>query len=103
MENVAEWEAVLLGKRYVQTVVGGGSLKLEIKTAAKTLAQGQSPGFVDTGAERCVNHKVHASAFIEKAFGDDGALGWIIDEDEPARVDVLYRIVVRQFIGARVV
>ena len=100
MENVAEWEAVLLGKRYVQTIVGCRSLELKIEAAAETLAQGQSPGFIDARAERRMDDQLHASAFIEKAFGNDGALGWDIAENGAALKNVLNGLGGSRFIEA---
>ena len=47
VEDIGEGEAVLLGERDVDAVVGGGGLQFEVERAAETLAQGQAPGLVD--------------------------------------------------------
>ena len=43
VEDVGEREAVLLGKRDVDAVVGGGGLQFEVEAAAEALAQRQVP------------------------------------------------------------
>ena len=65
---------MLLAERDVQAVVGGGGLQFEIERAAEALAQREAPGFVDAGAERRVDHELHAAAFVEEALGDHGLL-----------------------------
>ena len=55
-------------------VIGGRGLQFEIKRAAETLAQRESPSLVDAAAKRRVNHELHSATFIEKAFGDNGFL-----------------------------
>ena len=52
----------------------GGGLQFEAEPAAEPLAQGQSPGAVDAAAERCVQHELHAAAFVEEPLGDDPLL-----------------------------
>lgn len=51
VKDVGEREAVLFGEADVNAVVGGGGLQLIVKPAAKTLAQGETPGAVDAAAE----------------------------------------------------
>ena len=89
MKNVSERKTVLLRQRNVQAIVGGRSLELKIEAAAETLAQGQSPGLVDAGAERSVDDQLHAAAFIEETLGNDGALGKNITQHGAAFEDVL--------------
>ena len=67
---------MLLGKSNVQTVVGGCGLQLEVESDAETLAQSETPGFVDAAAKRRVDHQLHAAAFIEKAFRNHGLFAW---------------------------
>ena len=75
LKNIGQRKAVLFGESDVQAVVGGGRLQFEIESAAEALAQRQSPGLVDAAAERGMNDELHASAFVEKAFGNDRRLG----------------------------
>ena len=89
MKDVAEREAVLLGERDVEAVVGGGGLKLEIERAAEAFAQRQPPGLVDAAAKGRVNDELHAAAFVEEALGDDGLLRGNVAEDGAAGDDVL--------------
>ena len=80
---------MLFGERDIQAVVCGRCLQLEIEAAAEALAQRQSPGFVDPRSKRCVDNQLHASTFIEEAFGNDGALRGNITENGAAFKDVL--------------
>ena len=48
-------------------VVGRGRLQFEIKGAAESFAQRQTPGSVYPNAERRMQHELHAPGFIEKA------------------------------------
>ena len=75
VEDIGEWEGVLLGEGDVDAVVGGGGLKLEVEAAAEALAQGEAPGLVDASAEGGVEDELHAAAVVEEAFGDDGGFG----------------------------
>ena len=88
LEDVGEWEAMLLGERDVDAVVGGGGLQLEVEAAAEALAQREAPGLVDAAAEGGVEDELHAAAFVEEALGDDGGLGWDGAEDGAAGDDV---------------
>ncbi len=88
LEDVGEREAVLLGERDVDAVVGGGGLQLEVEAAAEALAQRESPGLVDAAAEGRVEDELHAAAFVEEALGDDGGLGGYGAEDGAAGDDV---------------
>ena len=98
VEDVAQREAVLLGQRDVQAVVGGGGLQLKIERAAETLAQRQSPGLVDAPAERRMDDELHAAAFIEEALGDDRLLRGHLAQHRAAGDDVL-----DQLLGAGVI
>ena len=76
VEDIGEGEAVLLGEGDVDAIVGGGGLQFEVEAAAEALAQGESPGAVDAGAEGSVDDELHAAAFVEEALGDDACAGW---------------------------
>ena len=88
VEDVAQRKAVLLGQRDVQAVVGGGGLQLKVEGAAEAFAQRQSPGLVDAAAEGRVDDQLHAAAFIEEAFGDDGVERGNFTENGAAGDDV---------------
>src|SRR5271154_2841533 len=88
MKNVREREAMLLRERNIQAVVRGGRLQLEIERAAKSLAQREPPCLVDAAAERSMDHKLHAAAFVEKALGDHCRLGRHGAKHGAARDDV---------------
>ena len=75
MEDVGEWEAVLLGEGDVDAVVGGGGLQLEVEAAAEAFAEGEAEGFVDAAAEGSVEDELHAAAVVEETLGDDGGFG----------------------------
>ena len=95
---VGQRKAVLFGERDVEAIVGGGSLQLEVERAAEAFAQREPPGFVDTTAERSMDHKLHAAALVEEAFGDNRLLGWNRSENCAAGNHVFYDL-----FGARVV
>ena len=80
---------MLLGEGDVESVVGCSSLQFEIEAAAETLAQRQTPGFVDARAKRRMNDQLHAAAFIEEALGNDCALRGNGPENSPAFENVL--------------
>src|SRR5581483_1261008 len=77
-----------------------GGLEFEIEAATETLAERQPPGFVDAGAKRRMNHKLHAAAFVEKALGDNCALRGNGSEDGTSFKDVLNRLRRAGFIQA---
>src|SRR5215813_7615970 len=89
VENIAQREAVLLGQCDIQAVVRCRGLQLKIEAAAETLAQRQSPGLVNSRSERSMNNELHASAFLEEALSNDGALGRNISENSAALENVL--------------
>src|SRR3989442_13007701 len=74
MKNVRQGEAVLLGERNIQPVVCDGGLQLEIEGTTEALSQRQSPGLVDSSAERGMNYELHTAALVEEAFSDHGVL-----------------------------
>ena len=47
-------------------VIGGRCLQLEIERTAKTFSQCESPGTIDSVAERRVQDKLHPARFIEE-------------------------------------
>ncbi len=88
LEDVGEREAVLLGERDVDAVVGGGGLELEVEAAAEAFAEGEAPGLVDAAAEGSVEDELLAAALVEEALGDDGGFGGHGAEDGAAGDDV---------------
>ncbi len=88
LEDVGEWEAVLLGERDVDAVVGGGGLELKVEAAAETLAEREPPGLVDAAAEGRVKDELLAASLVEEAFGDDGGLARDGSEDGATGDDV---------------
>src|SRR5260370_34661627 len=81
VKDVGQRKTMLLAQRDIQSIVGRGSLQLKVERAAETLTEREAPGFVDAPAKRRVDDKLHASAFVEKAVGDDGGLGWDLSQD----------------------
>ena len=98
MKNVSQRKTVLLGQRDVQAVVRSRSLQLEIKAAAESFAQSQTPGFVDSASERRVDYELHPAAFIEKAFCDNCVLCRHRAEHSPPLQNVFDHL-----LGARIV
>jgi len=88
VEDIAQRKTVLLGQCDVQSIIGCCGLQFEIKRAAETLAQSQSPGFVDAPAERRVDDELHPAAFVEEALGNDGLLGRNFAQNGAAGDDV---------------
>src|SRR5581483_4884210 len=88
---------MLLGKSDVQSVIGGGSLELEVEAPAEALAERESPGLVNARAEWGMYDKLHAAAFVEEAFGDDCFLGRDGPENSAAFHDVLNRLAGARF------
>ena len=88
VEDIGEREAVLLGERDADAIIGGRGLELEVEAAAEAFAKGESPGAVDACAEGRVDDELHAAALVEEALGDDGALGGDGAEDGAAFRDV---------------
>ena len=68
-EDDFEGEAVLLGQRDHQAVVGGGRLQLDVEAAAEALPERKAPRAVDPRAERRVQHQLHPAALVEEALG----------------------------------
>ena len=89
LKYICQRETVLFCKGNIQPVIGHRCLQLEIKTATEALAQRQSPGLVDPSAERRMDHQLHPTAFIEKAFCDDGVLRGYRAQHRPPLQDVL--------------
>ncbi len=76
LEDDLERERMLLGERNDDAVVGGRGLQFEIEGAAEALAQRQSPGAVDAGAEGGVENELHAAGLVEESLGDHAARRW---------------------------
>ena len=88
VKNVREREAMLLGERNIQPVVGSGGLQFEIERAAESLAQREAPRLVDAATEWSVNHKLHPAAFVEETLCDHRSLAGHSAEHRAARDDV---------------
>src|SRR5690242_11786644 len=73
-EHGLQREAMFLAKRDDQAVIGGCCLQLEIERDTEALAQGQSPGLIDSSAKGRMDDELHAATLVEKALGDDGLL-----------------------------
>src|ERR1700687_820470 len=95
LKNIRQRKAMLLGQGNVQAVVGGRRLQFEIEAAAESLAQRQSPGFVDAPAKRRVDDQLHPAALVKKSFGDDRLLrGHVAQHRAP------FERVLNQLLGA---
>src|SRR5258708_23692910 len=90
VKNIGQRKTMLLAQRNIQPIVGCGSLQLKVERAAETLTERRTPGFVDAPAKRRVDDKFHASAFVEKAFGDDAGLGRDLSQHRPTSTDVFH-------------
>ena len=64
-------EAVRLGERQHDVILGRRRLQLEVERAAEPLAQGETPRAVHPAAVGGVNHELHAPGLVEKALEDD--------------------------------
>ena len=100
MKNVSQGKAVLLRQRDVQAVVGSRRLQLKIEAAAETLAQRQSPGFVDAAAKGRVNDQLHAAAFIEETLGNNCVLRGNVAQHRASLQDVFDGLLGAGFIQA---
>src|SRR6202035_5605885 len=92
VENIPQREAMLLGQSDVQTVVRGRSLQLKVEANAETLAQSQSPRFVDASPKRRMDHQLHAAAFVEETLRNYCRLGGDRAQYRPALQDVFNRL-----------
>src|SRR5579872_2399628 len=92
MKDIGQRKTMLLSQGDIEAVVGCCGLKLEVEAAAEALAQRQSPGFVDAGAERCMDNKLHPTAFVEEALGDNCALRGNSSKNGSAFKNVLNRL-----------
>src|SRR5205807_1402174 len=88
MEDICQWEAVLLGQGNVKAVISGAGLQFKIEGNAETLAQCQSPGLVDAGAKGGMDHKLHAAAFVKETLSNDALHGGHGSQHRPASNDV---------------
>src|SRR5260370_31135208 len=100
MKNVRQGEAVLLGERNIQPIVCRRSLQLEIEGTTEALSQRQSPGLVDSSAERGMNYKLHAAALIEEAFSDHGVLRGHGAQHRAPGHDILDRLLVPPIVNS---
>src|SRR5258708_36987231 len=99
VKNIGQRKTMLLAQRNIQPIVGRGSLQLKVERAAETLTVREAPGFVYAPAKRRVDDKLHASAFFEKAIGDDGGLCRDFSQHRTTSKDAfesLYRVIVFQ-------
>jgi hypothetical protein len=88
-ENIRERKTVLIRQRDLEALVGGRGLQFQIEGPAETLAQRESPRFVDAASERRVNHQLHPTAFVEEPLRDDRGLRGNGSEHRPAGNNVL--------------
>src|SRR6266853_600953 len=95
LKHIGERKTMLVGESDIQTVVGSRRLQFEVKSAAKALAQRQSPRFIDSSAKGSVDYQLHSTAFIKKPFGNDGRLRRYVAEHHAA-----FESVLNQLLGA---
>src|SRR5436190_22293981 len=65
---------MLWAERQQDCVFGGRRLQLEIELAAESFTERESPGLVDSTAERRVQNELHAAGFIEEPLEDEHVL-----------------------------
>ncbi len=58
---------MLRTKRNHNRVIGRCCLQLEIERTAKAFSQCQTPGAIDSAAERRMQNELHTARFIEEA------------------------------------
>src|ERR1051325_9453480 len=73
-DDFLEREAVRLGQRDDDVVLGRGRLELEVELAAEALAERQPPTAVDAAAKGGVDDQLHAAGFVEEALEYDRLL-----------------------------
>ena len=59
---------MLRTERNHDCVISRCCLELEIKRTAKAFSKCQTPGAIDSAAERRMQNQLHAARFIEEAF-----------------------------------
>src|SRR5581483_9076327 len=69
-EDRVEWKTVRWPKREHNRVFGGRCLQFKIETATETLAQGQTPGAIQTAAERRMNDDMRADIVLKETLDD---------------------------------
>ena len=92
MKNIGKGKAVLLTQRYVNAFLGRRCLQLEIERSTETLAQRQSPGFINPASERRVDDQLHSAGFIKKPFGNDAFLSRYGAQHRSARREVIHQL-----------
>ncbi len=92
LEDRREREGVLRPERQQHAVVAGGGLQLEVEGAAEALAEREPEGAVLAGAERGVEHELHAARLVEEALGDERLLGGQGGEHGARRGEVVDRL-----------
>src|SRR5208282_4972789 len=80
-EHQFQRERMLIAEREHQAIVRGSRLQFEVERAAEPLAQRESPGLVDPGAEGSMQDQLHAAAFVEEPLGDNR----VLRRDHPER------------------
>ena len=70
-EQIIDRDAVIRPHREHDAVVVGTGLQFEVKAAAESLAERQSPGPVDSRPPRGMNHQLHAARLVEEPLKDD--------------------------------
>ena len=59
---------MLRSERNHDRIIGGRGLQLEIERAAKTFAQGQSPGAIDSIAKWRMQDELHSARLVKETF-----------------------------------
>ena len=70
-EQRVDGKTVLRPERQHDAVVVGTGLQFEVEAAAEPLAQGETPGPIDSRSQRRVDHQLHAAGFVEEALEHD--------------------------------
>ena len=65
---------MLRSERNHDRVVGGRGLQLEIERSAKTFAQRESPGAIDSIAKWRMQDQLHSAGFVKETFHHQGLL-----------------------------
>ena len=66
---------MLRTERNHDRVIGRCCLQLEIERTAKAFSERQTPGAIDSAAERRMQNQLHTARFIEKALEHQRLLG----------------------------
>src|SRR6185295_6744612 len=70
--DLFEWEGMRVIEREDDPLLGSRRLQLEIESLTELLAQREAPCPIDTAAEGCVQHELHAARLVEEALEAEG-------------------------------